>query len=71
MLLRCCKDELRGSLQRLLGAATPAAAKKTRQDPEALKCSLHNDVSGKDTHSCSDAAFLHALQKLKSHTVAR
>ena len=37
MLLRCCKDELRGSLQRLLGAATPAAAKKTRQDPLRLR----------------------------------
>jgi hypothetical protein len=44
---------------------------KTRQDPEALKRSFHNDVSGKDTRGCSDAAFMHALLKQQSHTDAR
>ena len=33
---KSCKDELWGSPQRLLGAATPAG-KKTRQDPVAVE----------------------------------
>jgi hypothetical protein len=55
--------------------------KKTRparQDPLAVavqgpahKRFLHNDVSGKDTHSCSEAAFMHALLKLQSRKYAR
>jgi hypothetical protein len=57
MLLRCCKDELWGSPKRLLGAATPAFREKTRQDLEALKRSLHNDVSGKVTRGCIEAAW--------------
>ena len=75
MLLRCCKDELRGSPQRLPDAATQRVPHNShtiaRQDPEALKRSLHNDVSGKDTRSCSDAAFMHASLKLQSRKYAR
>ena len=37
----------------------------------AHKRFLHNDVSGKDTHSCSEAAFMHALLKLQSRKYAR
>ena len=37
----------------------------------AHKRFLHNDVSGKDTHSCSEAAFMHALMKLQSRKYAR
>ena len=78
MLLRCCNDELRGSPQRLPDAATQRSRKKIRQDPVAVlvlkrrvKRSLHNDVSGKDTRSCSDAAFMHASLKLQSRKYAR
>ena len=75
MLLRCCKGELWGSPQRLPDAATQRVPHNShtiaRQDPEALKRSLHNDVSGKDTRGCSDAAFMHALLKLRSHRDAR
>ena len=78
MLLRCCEDELWGAPQRLSDAATQRSRKKIRQDPVAVlvlkrrvKRSLHNDVSGKDTRSCSDAAFMHASLKLRSHRDAR
>ena len=78
MLLRCCNDELRGSPQRLPDAATQRSRKKIRQDPVAVlvlkrrvKRSLHNDVSGKVTHGCSDAVFMHASLKLRSHRDAR
>jgi hypothetical protein len=37
----------------------------------AHKRFLHNDVSGKDTHSCSEAAFMHALMKLQSRKYVR
>jgi hypothetical protein len=71
MLLRCCKNELWGSPQRLLVPPRQRSREKTRQDPGALKRSFHNDVSGKDTRGCSDAAFMHALLKQQSHTDAR
>ena len=71
MLLRCCNDELRGSPQRLPDAATQRVPHNSLQDPEALKRSLHNDVSGKGTRSCSDAASMHALLKLQSHKDTR
>jgi hypothetical protein len=63
MLLRCCKDELWGS--RLPDAATQRVPHNS-PSRSALKRSLHNDVSGKDTRGCSDAAFMHALLKQQS-----
>ena len=69
MLLRCCKDELGGSLQRLSDAATQRvphnSPSRSSCGSGALTRSLHNDVSGKDTRSCSEAAFMHALLKLQ------
>jgi len=67
----------------LLGAAPDAA---TQRVPHGLNNAVlqsaagnspssqalsYNDVSGKDTRSCSDAAFMHASLKLQSRKYAR
>ena len=75
MLLRCCKDELGGLAaevaRRRHAACTARKPVNIQLRLRALKHSLHNDVSGKNTRSCNDAAFMHALLKQKSHTDAR
>ena len=62
MLLRCCEDELWGSPQRLPDAATQRVPHNchtiARQDPEALKRSLHNRGGGGFAKVCGSLGWL-------------
>ena len=69
MLLRCCNARCRGCQTPASGPALSPS--RSSCGSEAHKRSLSDGISGKNTRGCSDAAFMHAVIKLRSHKDAR